>query len=95
MVDVQTISEVLSDVDDWLGLSGSLDIASSCIETECAHESTGGRDKCYRRSLVRHYCNKCPSGSPEEVAEQIPQVLEERMGYKRQAQQLWELRFSE
>ena len=95
MVDVQTISEVLSDVNDWVGLAGSLDLANSRIETECAHESSGARHECYRRSLVRRYCDKWPSGSPEEVAEQIAQVLEERMDHKRQAQQLRKLRFGE
>ena len=44
----------------------------------------GTNVECHKRSLLRRYCNKCPSGSPEEVAKQIPQVLEERMGYKRQ-----------
>ena len=82
-------------MDDWKGLALLLDLASSRIETECAQESSGARHECYRRSLIRRYCDKCPSGSPEEVAEQIAQVLEEKMGHKRQAQQLRELRFSE
>ena len=93
-IDQEAISRVLFAVDDWKGLALSLDLhASNRIETECAHELSGARHECYRRSLVRRYCDKGPFGSPEEVAEQIAHVLEETMGHKRQAQQLRELRF--
>ena len=95
MVDVQTISKVLSDVDDWEELAGWLDLASGPIQAECLPKLNGAKHKCYRRSLVRRYCDKCLSGSPEEVAEQIAQVLDEKMDLKRKAQKLRELRFGE
>ena len=95
VVNVQKISEVLAGVDNWEGLAGWLNLAIEPIQVECQLKLNGARHECYRRSLVRRYCDMCPYESPKEVAEQIAQVLEEKMGHKRQAQQLRELRFGE
>ena len=94
-VDVQTISNELSGVDNWEGLAGWLDIESSPIQSECQPKLNGAKHECYRRSLVQRYYNKHPSEGPKEVAEHIAQVLEEKMGHKLQADQLRELRFGE
>ena len=93
VVDVQTISNVLSGVDDWEGLAGWLDIASGLIQAECQPKMNGAKHECYRRSLVLRYCQK--SGSREEVVENIAQVLEEKMGNNWKAQELRKLIFGE
>ena len=80
---------------DWEGLAGWLDIKSSPIQSECQLKLNGAKHECYRRSLVQRYCDKHPSEGPKEVAEQIAQVLEDKMGHKLQADLLRELRFGE
>ena len=93
VVDVQTISNVLSGVDNWEGLAGWLDIASDPILTKCQSKLNGAKHECYRSSLVRRYCQI--SGSREEVVENIAQVLEEKMNNKWKAQELRKLTFGE
>ena len=90
---MQTISKVLSDVDNWEELAGWLDLASSPILAECQLKLNGARHVCYRNSLVRHYWQKC--GSREKVVETIAQVLEEKMDNNLKAQMLRNLRFGE
>ena len=90
---MQTISNVLSGVDNWEGLAGWLDIESDPILTKCRSKSNGAKHECYRSSLVRRYCQK--SGSREETVDNIAQVLEEKMNNKWKAQELRKLRFGE
>ena len=92
-VDVQTISNVLSGVDNWEVLAGWLNIANGLIQAECQPKMNGVKHECYRSSLVRRYCQK--SGSREEVVENMAQVLEEKMDNKWKAQELRRLRFGE
>lgn len=63
---------------------------SNAIETDCAGE--GSKAACYRRKLVRSYCDNQPSGNPYEVAEDIAVALE-KMKHKRQAEKLRQLQF--
>ena len=89
--DAADIAEVLADVPHWKGLADWLNIRSSDIETDCAQDVA--QASCYRRELVRRYCDRQPSESPYKVAEDIAEVLEQ-MGHKRQAQHLTKLEFS-
>ena len=93
MVDVQTISNVLSGVENWEELAGWLDLDDDAIQAKCQPKLNGVKHKCYRSTLVRQYCEKW--GSREEVVEKIAQVLEEKMNNKLKAQQLRKLTFGE
>ena len=92
-MDVQIISNVLSDVENWGGLAGWLDLASGPIQANCQPKLNGAKHECYRSTLVRLYCEK--RGSREEVVEKIAQVLEGKMNNKLKAQELRKLRFGE
>ena len=89
--DVEDISRVLADVPDWKGLAGSLNIRSNDIETDCALQGVA-QASCYRRELVRRYCDRQLSDSPSKVAKDMAEVLEQ-MNHKLQAQQLRNLQF--
>ena len=88
--DVQVISKVLENVPDWKGLAGWLSISSHPIETDCAQDVA--QASCYRRELVRRYCNGQPSEKPCKVAGDIANALDQ-MRHILQAQQLRELKF--
>ena len=85
---------MLADVRDWKGLANRLSIRSNDIETNCAVDTA--RAACYRRELVRRYCNKQPSaaGDPYKVAEDIAKALVQ-MDHNHQAEQLRRLQFGE
>ena len=76
-----TISRALAGVPDWEGLAASLSINSLEIRTDCAQELALAR--CYRRELVRRYCDSQQSADPRKVAEDMAAELE-RMGHARQ-----------
>ena len=88
--DVEDISRVLADMPDWKELADSLNIRSSDVETNCAQDVS--QPSCYRRDLVRRYCDSQQSGDPSKVAEDIAQSLR-KMKYEPQAQQLRNLGF--
>ena len=88
--DMADISRVLADVPDWKGLAGSLNIRSDDIEENC--EQDVARASCYRRKLVRRYCDKQPSENPSKVADEIAAKLEQ-MDHTLQAGKLRELKF--
>ena len=85
--DVATISRRLGDVQDWEELAGLLNVNSIEIKTDCAQDLCLA--KCYRRELVRHYCDSQQSENPKNVAEDIAAELE-KMGNTRQGAQLRE-----
>lgn len=87
--DVENISRVLAGVPNWKGLAGSLNIRSKEIETDCAQDVA--QASCYRRELVRRYCDKQSSENPSKVAEDIAEALE-LMEHTLQAQQLRKLK---
>ena len=89
---MEDISRVLADVRDWKGLAGSLNIRSIDIETNCAQDVA--RAACYRRELVRRYCDGQQYENPGKVAEDIAEALEQ-MDQAFQAQKLMELQFGE
>ena len=88
--DVALISQELKSVSDWKGLASWLDMESNAIETDCAGE--GSKAACYRRKLVRSYCDYQPSEDPYKVVEDIAVALE-KMKHKRQAEKLRQLQF--
>ena len=76
---------MLKGVPDWKGLANRLSIGCNDIEANCAVESARGA--CYRRELVRRYCNTQPSEDLSKVVEGIAVELEQ-MNHKLQAQML-------
>ena len=88
---MQVISKVLANVPDWKGLAGWLSIKSHPIETDCAQDVA--QASCYRRELVRRYCDRQPSEDPYKVAGDIANALDQ-MRHILQAQQLRKLEFS-
>ena len=91
-VSVEKIVDVLEEVQDWEGLAGGLDIETSSIKTNCG--TSTDRARCYRRWLVRTYCDRMSSGDPRQVATEISFVLDVKMKKKKQAQKLRELSFA-
>ena len=83
--DVETISRILLDVQDWEGLAAAIPVNTIEVKTDC--EQALSRAKCYRRELVRRYCDRQQSADPIKVAEGIAVELE-RMGNVRQGAQL-------
>ena len=81
---------MLFNVPDWRGLAGSLNTKVNDIEEDCKQDVTPAR--CYRRSLVRRYCNMQRSKNPSKVAKDIAKALEQ-MDHKLQAEQLRKLQF--
>ena len=82
--DLWHITQVLAGVSNWQGLADLLDIKDD-IETNCTLNTA--RAMCYRRTLVRSYCNNQQTSSTSEVVEDIAEALEQ-MGHKRQAKEL-------
>lgn len=63
---------------------------ANSIKTNCGTSTDQAR--CYRRWLVKTYCDRLPSGDPTQVATDIALVLDEKEK-KRQGQKLRELSF--
>ena len=81
---------MLADVPNWRGLAGSLNTKVDDIEENCKTDITPAT--CFRRSLVRRYCNMQRSENPRKVVEDIAGALEQ-MDHKLQAEQLRKLQF--
>ena len=86
------IATALEKVSNWEALADWLDINSDTIRQNCATSLDPGQ--CYRRELVKTYCDRLPSGDPYLVAEHMASVLEIEMKKYRQAQDLRDLHFS-
>ena len=81
--DVYDIADVLLDVDDWTGLAIQLEVKARRIRDNCKDGSGQDVAKCYRRGVVREFCNT--NGlEVEEAVEKIAQALE-LIGNKKQA----------
>lgn len=83
--DLWHITQVLAGVPNWQGLADLLDIVSDDIKTNCAQNDA--RAECYRRALVRRYCDSQQNSNTSEVVENIAEALEQ-MDHKRQAKEL-------
>lgn len=70
---------------NWQGLADLLNITSDDIETNCALNTA--RAECYRRALVRRYCDSQQTTSTSEIVVNIAEALE-KMKHKRQAEEL-------
>ena len=89
---MENIYQVLAGVADWKGLAGWLNTRSNDIETKCAQEDA--QASCYRKELIRRYCDRQLSENPHKVAEDIAEALE-HMDHNLQAQKLRSLEFGE
>ena len=86
---LEKIVKVLNRGNDWKALAGWLDLEPDVIngfKTECQRENDG-LAACYRRELVRAYCEKTGKNSAE-VAHDIAHILERDMDSKEQADRL-------
>ena len=90
---MQMIATVLEEVSDWKSLADWLGINSDTITTNCV-PSLINLGQCYRRELVKTYCDRLPSGDSYAVAKHMASVLETHMKKRRQAQTLRNLDFS-
>ena len=90
---VNKIAEVLTEVKDWEGLANELSVKRGAldeIKTTCRAEAAS-LAKCYRRELVKWYCDST-GYELGVVVENIAQALEE-LDHKRQAKDLRALEF--
>lgn len=85
--DVEMISEVLEEVEDWEALAGWLDINSNMILQDCASPAIA---RCYRRKLVKIYIDRLTYDDKCVVASNIASALE-KMKMMRQARILQQL----
>ena len=85
---METISLVLTDVTNWERLAGLLNIKVIEIKTNCQEDLA--KASCYRRGVVRQYCDSQQSEDSSKVAENIAKILEQ-MGHNLQAQNLRKL----
>ena len=75
--DVYDITDLLLDVNDWTGLAIQLDVNTrriQMIRDYCKDSSEQDVAKCYRRGVVREFCNT-KGLEAEEAVEKIAQAL--------------------
>ena len=85
---MESISGVLTRVTDWKRLAGLLNVGNSDILADCAQDLA--QASCFRREVVRRYCNSQHSEDSSKVAEDIAKVLEQ-IGHNLQAKELRKL----
>ena len=69
----------------WRELAGWLNIEPEGIKSDCSRD--GDLAQCCRRKLVEVYCDSTAK-SPQQVAEDIAEILEDEMSNKRAANEL-------
>ena len=92
--DLRKIVRVLKEVTEWEILSLLLDVESrvrNWIKDDCLRQKYVAT--CHRMELVQHYCDKTDR-SLRQVANDMADVLENRMRMKKQAGKLRKLMFS-
>lgn len=90
--DVRMIAAELKSLSDWEELSGWLVESTVLIKENCLARSSVVAE-CYRRELVRAYCDMS-SVSPQQVAENMADVLDKKMKNRRIAKALRQLHFT-
>ena len=84
--DVEKITDVLLEVDNWESLAGWLEISHYNIRTNCALGSEPA--SCFRRTLIEIYCDQQEPGDMYQIANDFAQVLDIDMDKRRQADTL-------
>ena len=84
---MRMVVNVLKEVNNWETLSGWLDEDTNIIKATCFTEHHGDLALCFRMSLVRRYCDTT-ARTPRQVADDMADVLENRMRMKKQADKL-------
>ena len=90
--DVLMIAAELKSLSDWEELSGWLINNKGIIRENCLARTTAVAE-CCRRELVRTYCDMS-SVSPQQVAENMADVLDKKMKNRRIAKALRQLNFT-
>lgn len=90
--DREKILQALLSESHWETLAGFLGVEDGVLEGIWAHCGTQGSVSatCYRRQLVRHYCDK-KAQDCQQIAIDMANVLEHHMGNKRLAKRLRQL----
>ena len=88
------MAKVLEEVEDWEALAGWLDFNKATINNINKNCPFLERAQCQWRELVETYCNMNTAGDPYHTATDIADILDSKMGEKRQAQKLKELVFT-
>ena len=91
--DVEVMSRVLREVEDWQGLAAYLNVRASEIVEDCSLRD-GVPSHCFRRRIVRRYCDSLYYDDPEWIAEGLATQLEE-MDHNRLANVMRTLQFGE
>ena len=90
---MEKISSELMEGVDWEGLAGWLNLKTEEIRTYC-NTASNNPAHCYRRKLVQLYCDRTAK-SPQQVAEDMARVLEDKMENRIVAKKLRQLDFGE
>ena len=86
------ISSVI-EVKNWEDLAGWLGVDEDGVRTECSSKGSN-LAHCYRKRLVGIHCDRSGK-SPQQVAEDMARIYEDKMENKRVAMELRLLTFSE
>ena len=87
------ISSLIEEAGDWEALAGWLGVSTGGIKTYC-NVMSDDLALCYRIRLVGLYCDRSAK-SPQQVAEDVARILENKMKNKKVASQLRLLTFGE
>ena len=91
------ISQVIEEEEDWDGLArwlGIVTVDTNKIRTYCIFMEINVLTLCCRKKLVEIYCYQTDK-SPQQVAEDMARVLEDKMENRAVARKLRELTFGE
>ena len=91
--DVEEITAVLNEIEDWKALAGWLDIERATINSININCPSFELAQCTWRELVETYCDKI-GGDPDRTAAHIAVILDRKMRKRKQAQQLKQLEFT-
>ena len=81
-------------MEGWEALAGWLDIRIATINNIDKNCPSFQHAQCQWRELVKTYCDGNAAGDPRKTAVDIADILDSKMGKKKQAQKLKQLEFT-
>ena len=88
------IAAVLEELEDWKALASGLNIARATTDNINKNCPSFSRTLCQWRELIYTYCDTNAAGDPYKTATDIADILDRKMGKRRQAQYLKQLQFT-